>query len=383
MIVTGGLYHEVCESPSWSAMYGSGGRAAAAIAELSSSVELHTYSPESVETTAQLYGRNGVGLRLFPSTTQIAFAYLHPLSRPSIAPIFMQQHPPIHVRGDAVIRFGFLEGEAIVTASHAVYDPQTSTAPAAFCANGSAANRLAIVLNEHELRALGRTPDIIQAAKNVFETEHAEFIAAKRGVKGCAVFHRDGRIDHIPAYRSQNVFKIGTGDVFTAVLSFYWAREGKSPTEAADLASRAVAHYAQSKLLPGRLPSGVDFRPVAPNRSAKVIVLGSTRALQDRWLLEEARWCIRELGLTAVCPDLGDELLLSEQSATAALVLARDTEILRGSSFASIREFSVPAVLFFERPLDVDCLAEQIHDFATAIYRVCWLAMETEPLAEK
>lgn len=379
MIVSGGLYHEVCEYPSWNAVYGSGGRAAAVLAKLSDFVELHTYSAQSTEITTQLYGHEKVRLHLVPSTTQIAFAYLHPLSKPSIAPTFLPQHSPIQVRGDAVVRFGFLEGEAIVTASHAVYDPQTSNAPKMFSANGSVADKLAIVLNENELRALGNSADIIQAAKNVFEAEHAEFIAAKRGVNGCAVFYRDGRIDHVPAYRSNSVFKIGTGDVFTATAAFYWAREGMSPTDAADLASRAVARYAQSKLLPDRSPHSIDLSPVTPNRLGRVVILGSPDALQDRWLIEEARWCIRELGLTAICPDLGDEFPIDDFAPTAALVLARDTDFEQTRSFALVSERSMPTLVFSHRALTVDCSAEQVHEFASAIYRVCWLATEATP----
>lgn len=378
MIVSGGLYHEVCECPSWNAVYGSGGRAAAVLAELSESVELHTYSAQSAEVTTELYNQKKVGLRIFPSTTRIAFAYLHPLSKPSIAPSFLPQHPPIQVQGDIVVRFGFLEGEAIVTADRAVYDPQTSNAPKAFRANGSVANKLAIVLNEQELRALGKSADIIQAARNVIDAEQAEFIAVKRGVNGCAVLYRDGQIDYVPAYRSNSVFKIGTGDIFTATISFYWAREDMSPTAAADLASRAVARYAESKFLPDQSPRSIGFTPVTPNRLGRVVILGSTDALQDRWLLEEARWCIRELGLTAICPDLGDEFPIDDLAFTSALILARDTNFQKTGSFALVLERSMPALIFSHRALSVDCSAEQVSEFASAIYRACWLAMETE-----
>ncbi|WP_152535485.1 carbohydrate kinase family protein [Bradyrhizobium sp. Ai1a-2] len=378
MIVTGGLYREICECPPWDAVYGSGGRAAAAIANLSASVELHTYSPFSRQMTAQLYGQPRVRLQLTPSNAQIVFAYLHPLSRPSVAPTELRQHSPIHVQGDAVVRFGFLEGEAIVVANRAVYDPQTSARPARFRENGSQANELALVLNEQELRTLGQTSDIILAARNLLESEGAAFIAAKRGVNGCAVFHRDGRIDHVPAYRSQNVFKIGTGDVFTATLSYHWAKEGRAPTDAANLASRAVASYAQTKELPDAVSVLTDLSPVAPNRSAKVIIVGSIEALQDRWLLEEARWCIRELGLTAICPDLGEEPESHDLAATAALFLARDNESFERRAEALVSNHSLPAVVFSDRALSVGSAAEQIDDFVTAIYRVCWLALEAQ-----
>jgi len=304
MIVTGGLYHETCECPPWNAFHGSGGRAVAAIADLSSANELYTYSASSTEAAARDFERMGVRLRASPSTTEIAFAYFHPLSRPSIAPFPVPQNPPIRVEGSVVLRFGFLEGEAIVAADRAVYDPQTSINSARFRANGSDAKELAIVLNEPELRVLGQSHDVVQAAKNLFELEQAQFIIAKRGVYGATIFHPDGNATHVPAYRSQYVFKIGTGDVFTAVLSYYWAEAKKSPSEAADLASRAVASYAQSRKLPIQIGDGNHLAPIVASQSGKVIILGRVDAIQDRWLLEEAQWCVRELGLREPAPQI-------------------------------------------------------------------------------
>ena len=43
MEIAGGVYRELCCIPKWDAIFGSGGRAAAAVASLSPDSVLHTY----------------------------------------------------------------------------------------------------------------------------------------------------------------------------------------------------------------------------------------------------------------------------------------------------------------------------------------------------
>lgn len=40
--IVGELYQELCETPAWDAVFGSGGRAASALAGVSRSMQLHT-----------------------------------------------------------------------------------------------------------------------------------------------------------------------------------------------------------------------------------------------------------------------------------------------------------------------------------------------------
>src|SRR3546814_19974745 len=82
----------------------------------------------------------------------VAFDYFHPLSTPGISPVpgRLEPLPPIHVEGEVVLRFGMLEGDAIVKADRAVYDPQSAFSTPRFTDNGSQANHLAIVPNRVE-----------------------------------------------------------------------------------------------------------------------------------------------------------------------------------------------------------------------------------------
>ena len=166
MQIAGGLYRELCETPKWNAQFGSGGRAAAAVSALSPGSTLHTYARDESSPGADELSDLGVRLSRTHSDIAIAFAYFHPLSQPHIEPrpgSFPQQ-PPIHVSGDVVLRFGFLEGSAIVHAVRAIYDPQTAVRPEPFGANGSTAKRLALVMNELELCRYAGCTDLATAA---------------------------------------------------------------------------------------------------------------------------------------------------------------------------------------------------------------------------
>jgi hypothetical protein len=50
--IVGGVYHERCLWPDWDQVYGSGGRAAAALSGQSGSITLHAYAPDE---TAKLF----------------------------------------------------------------------------------------------------------------------------------------------------------------------------------------------------------------------------------------------------------------------------------------------------------------------------------------
>jgi hypothetical protein len=69
---------------------------------------------------------------------------------------------------------------------------------------------------------------------------------------------------------SQTVFKIGTGDVFSAVFTHHWCEKNELPAAAALAASKAVAFYAESRSL--------RISPIAPDpivaRDAHVSVIG-------------------------------------------------------------------------------------------------------------
>lgn len=378
MDIAGGIYRELCETPTWDAVFGSGGRAAAALAGVCPSVRLHTYvSPGPAAAAVEGLRRAGVRVETGPRKTDVVFSYLHPLSKPHLEPTraLIPQANPLRVRGKSVLRFGILEGDAIVEAERAVFDPQTARQSASFGANGSRADHLALVLNEGELRALTQDGDMQRAARRAMAAEGAEVLVLKRGVRGALVF--DGQADphYIPGYRSSTVFKIGTGDVFSAWFAHLWAGQRVPAAEAADHASRAVAAYAQSRKLP---PPEFDLPPVSINdRSGRVRLAGDPTTLGRRFVLEEARYVLRDMGLAVDSPGLeGPPMAGVKADAILVVAEAIDADGLRRLLAEAAGR---PIIILDEtRRLKLGDAAK-LHlcaDFTSAVYRTAWAALE-------
>src|SRR3546814_7010830 len=96
--IVGGFYIERCIEPQWDEIFGSGGRAAAAITSTGVSVRFHTYVTDSHLNDAQEFvAQRDVELIRSPSDRMVAFDYLHPLSTPGISPVpgRLEPLPPI------------------------------------------------------------------------------------------------------------------------------------------------------------------------------------------------------------------------------------------------------------------------------------------------
>lgn len=371
IVIAGGCYFEACEAPHWRALYGSGGRAAQALIGCGP-VVLHTYFPKNREAELYPLVASGIDVRAADSTSAIAFAYFHPLSDPVLAPgrAEISCRPPIRATGDAILRFGFLEGDAIVHGRRVVYDPQSVGEFEPFSRNGSSAQELAVVLNAHELRAASRQDDLGVAAGVLIESG-AEVVVAKSGVQGAFVYARGRSPAWVPAFWSESVFKIGTGDVFTAAFTYAWAHLGRDPVEAAHAASRSVSLYAENRRLP-LSPAWDDpaGRAIAPPSNGLVYLVGSTARLSERWLCEEAAWRLQQLGVRVRrledplgrVPNNGALLVLADQIEPVTLAeLARHAAAARLVVLSEIKVASLAGALWTP-------------DFTTALYWACWIS---------
>lgn len=382
MHIVGGLYRELCCMPAWDAVFGSGGRAAAAISALSPGSILHTYAEDFGSEGVASLAKLGIEMRLSPRPVAIVIAYFHPMSRPYIQPDSetIERQPVIQVSGDAVLRFGLLEGDAVVNARRAVYDPQTWKNPVPFGENGSVANELAIVLNELELRSATGLDDLNLAALQIMESQQAVVVVAKGGVRGATVYERGGEGIPIPAYRSSRVFKIGTGDVFSAIFAHYWAEKRLPAVDAADIASRSVAAYCSVVRLPladVELRDRIPIRYMAPG---SVILEGSTDTLGQRYTMEEARFILHEMGVEVFSPALNAADFIPK--ANSVLVIAEGLGEKVAENVERAKSAGMPVVVLQEggaRPgvaaiNDADAVV--IDDFASAIYFAAWASAE-------
>jgi hypothetical protein len=382
MHIAGGIYRELCEVPTWNAELGSGGRAAATVSSLSPETILHTYARNPNSPGIASLRELGVDVIAQPSSTGVAFAYFHPLSRPHIEPPVGQipQQPAIKVSGATTLRFGFLEGDVIVTGKCAIYDPQTSNDPQPFGANGSTVSSLALVMNELELRTMAGTEDVTVGAQRAMQAQGAAVIVVKAGTSGAFVFEDGREAARVPAYSSKRVFKIGTGDVFSAVFAYEWGEAGRPASEAADLASRSVAAYCAAPRLPLPADAIDGLEAIGTSSPGSILLEGAVDTLGRRYVMEEARFCLSELGATVICPRLDGSAEGDYPDPPDAILVIAGGAIAEMSQRARrAHATGVPIVVLAEQDADrsFEDLARAKHtdDFASALYFAVWAAI--------
>ena len=379
MIVAGGLYREVCERPEWNATFGSGGRAAAALVGVTPQVDLYTYCHPKRSTDLDGIGDRGVTVHGIPSVNEIAFAYLHPLSHPGVAfgrPDIVSEEP-INCHGNVILRFGMLEGDAVVHGDRVIYDPQTSGRVACFTENGSTARSLAVVLNARELQ--GSTPNVTMqsAAELIMLSNDADLAVVKCGVNGAAVVEKGNDLSWVPAFRTPEVFKIGSGDVFSATFAHYWGVERRPAIDAAILASRSTSAYCASRELPIPIESALpQFPPIDRKDRTEICIVGAKDTLANHWLLAEACWCLKQFGcrVRILNTELTDIRFLPKGT-NSTLVLADTFEDHGSISIETMAEFNMPSVILGERRNPTVASGSRMavtDDFATAIYWAAW-----------
>ncbi|WP_246701514.1 PfkB family carbohydrate kinase [Rhodopseudomonas sp. BR0G17] len=276
-----------------------------------------------------------------------------------------------------------VEGEAVVRAGRAVYDHQG--AEDVFPSNGSSATELAVVLNEAEASSEGIELDV----KQVLHRHSAQIVVVKRGPRGATVYTSRGASTEVPAYMSKQVFKIGSGDVFSAAFAHFWGEANREPEAAADMASRCVATFVEGHCLPLEAPSD-SAHPIKPFGSAgRIYLAGPFFDLAQRWLVEEARQAFVELGVRVFSPlhDVGTGLSsieiakadldgLKACAAVFALLDGADPGTLFEVGYA--RALGKPVVCLAERwgaeelTMFAGSGCEVLPDFATAVYRAAW-----------
>jgi hypothetical protein len=392
--VVGGCYNETCLSPDVRQFYGSGGRAAAALASRLPDVVLHTYgAPEAGQKLKRLAELSKFKMRVMAASDDISFGYFHPLQSTKIVPPpqSIRRAEPFTVNGDVVLYFGMLEGVPAVDGQTVVYDPQNGISPIGFKSTGSHARRLAIVCNKGESLRLTGLADPQGAAKSLLASEGADVVVIKGAAQGALVASSDGRINNVPAYRSKTVFGIGSGDIFAAAFTFFWAQEGRAPEQAADLASRAVSHYVETR--EEKLASDdvlkAPFEP-AIVKPGRVYLAGPFFSMAQIWLVEEARMALRNFGLNVFSPlhDVGygaandvapaDLAGLETCDRVFAILDGLDAGTVFEVGFA--RKIGLPVIAYAETISKEACTmfsgsgCRLVDDFATAVYETAWVS---------
>lgn len=398
--VVGGLYREICARPTWNYIYGSAGRAAAAIAAMGDEVSLHTYATSHAIDEYQLFAGwlpGKVILSEISCDFTIEFQYIHDSARPKISDVPESLLEPIKIKEDRVVRFGMLEGDAIVDAEWAVYDPQNVGAAALFRSNGSTARHLALVLNLYEARVMSNNMKgtAEECARSIAERDDAEVVIIKMGPLGALVWSK-GDTSTVPAYVTKNVWKIGSGDMFVAHFAKAWMGDGISPHEAAAAASKATAYYCETQIMPNADQvrnfdrDKIDVSPeFIAGKRPQVYLAGPFFDTAQTWFIDEVRKNLLELGLKVFSPfhDIGmgsardvvklDIKGIEESDLMFAVADGLDAGTIYEIGYA--RALGKNVVVLCERepdesmkmPMGSDCFIYQ--NYTTALYAVLWV----------
>ena len=333
----------------------------------------------------------GVHAHLTEIEADIAFTYFHPLSTPDLHGASAKSSNLLRVSGETILRFGFVEGDALVDGERVVHDPQNWRDALTFCHNGSRATALAVVLNEVELkRSTGLTG--ASAVQMLLDKTGASVAVVKRGPHGAAVFEAGGIRSNVPAFRTPVVFKIGSGDVFSAHFAYEWAERRRPAADAALAASRAVARYVATRDIQAS-GAGEEF-PTAPvGEPGRIYLAGPFFTLSQRWLVEEARDAFMRLGAPVFSPlhEVGtgggptqiaklDLEGLRGCRAMLALIDGEDAGTLFEIGYARDRGIAVIAFSEAPRPESLTMLEGSgcsiVTDFTSAVYQTVWAACE-------
>lgn len=400
--VVGGVYREYCAHPRWLEIFGSAGRAACAIATWDTPVVLHAYMNHDAQQAMidRAAWFKSFQLRPTPIGEMVAFDYLYDMAVPRISGVPAQQHLPLSVSEEKVVRFGMLEGDAVVQAEWAVYDPQNVGSSQPFSANGSTAKHLALVLNSWEaayLSGLSGAPASVCAPKLATDSG-AEVVVIKMGPEGAFVWTVSGTTQ-VPAFRTSRVWKIGSGDCFVAHFANAWMHEGRTPAEAAQVASHATALYCQTQGFPTKADvqaqtySPVELSP-AYHAGAKrqVYLAGPFFDLAQVWMVDQARTNLRELGLMVFSPyhDIGlgcaaevvgkDLAAIHQSDLVLALTDGLDSGTIYEIGYA--RALNKPVVVYSERHKDESLKMMEgsgcimCTNYTTALYSTLWEAIK-------
>ena len=390
--VVGGVYGEGCTFPHWQQIYGSAGRAAAGLAPHVDTVRLHTVIPtEQSKCITPIFESFGVDVASKPGEQFIGFDYLHCLADPVITPhrTVIRTQETFHVDAKVAILFGMMECAPTVDAEICVYDPQSPVNPQGFRNTGSKAKHLAFTANAGEIKVL-TGKGLNEGAQDLLKSEGAEIVLAKCGLDGVLVFDSTGQIGAVPSYKTNNVFTIGSGDVFVAAFALAWGIHGEDPIQAADYASKAAAQYVETSALPIQSFEAAKRTPREPVVLAggHIYLAGPFRELGQRVIVNEVRKLLGILGMTVFSPvhDIGH--------GPAENVVKQDLEalnncdavlaILNGSSPGTVFEVGYAAAktkpIFciaqnmrtndMKFPIGVGCVIH--NDFVSALHLLAW-----------
>lgn len=178
----------------------------------------------------------------------ITFKYGFGLDDPNIYPniLNIEKSQEIDLTEQNVICYGMLETNFKIIGKKVVYDPQTPVKPVRFREIGLA-DELIYIVNLNEAQSLSSSKKLNDIKRFFFEEERVKALIIKNGPYGATLFFEEKEV-HIPSFITQNVNKIGSGDIFTSSFGYYWMEKGLPLEQCALYASKSTALYCDKKV---------------------------------------------------------------------------------------------------------------------------------------
>ena len=306
--IIGGVYKECCAMYESSDLYGSGLRALAVFQHLDGNAQLtfisccHDYQ----KIVRALYDYPNTTLSLFDSS-DITFYYEHPFRVSRVTPrsdLLYYDRKLLRAESDNILIFGMIDADFCVKGHKIVYDPQTCVQPLSFIDSGSKAEQLVLCLNAKEAAAISNQDEILKQRDYIFKKEGCYALVIKNGTHGATLFKtKNDEGIYIPVYKTHKVHSIGTGDVFSSYIAYYWFHD-VDIVDAAILASKAVACYSETgkiNLIQNQMRK-FDFEPLRSNDHKQIYLAGPFFSYAQRWLVNEFYGALLQEGATVFSP---------------------------------------------------------------------------------
>jgi len=305
--IVGGTYREIDYDEVSVELYGSGFRGVKFLLE--NKCEVHFSTLGNDETNNFLNENQKVykefTFELKPCKDIITFKYSFPLDNPSIFPNILNitKENSITVKGDNIIAFGMLEADYSISGEKVVYDPQTSIKPNKFSDFGEA-KELVYIVNKNEANSIAGSDNIDLIKDYFFEKEKATAFIIKDGPFGATLYYED-KIIQIPSYITNNVFKIGSGDIFTTSFGYYWMHKKLSIEDSAKLASQSTALFCDIKAYVDVTTfANFDFKEFSSTslKDKQIYLASPFFALSELILIDKIRNAFLSFGIKVFSP---------------------------------------------------------------------------------
>lgn len=310
--VIGGVYKEYCIHPFWDEIYGSAGRASSALANLDVDVDLYTCL--NTVNYMKFISDHTVfkKINVINHDLKIDFAFHYECD--IFTPIFnsAKEKKEIFLEKplENTIYYGLLEARFRFKTKKLIFDPQSPEDIDLKNLTLLDSQEKCLILNKHEACRILKIDEfeyylsIENSCEKILSITNSDFIVIKDGPHG-GYLYQNKELIYFPAHKTNNVWKIGSGDVFTSYFGYFWMTENKSPKESALLASMATAFYCDTKNFPSKeqvLNTKYDPTKFKDLSSKKVYLAGPFFDFSQKIIVSKIREVFISFGMQVFSP---------------------------------------------------------------------------------